>query len=101
MLAMKKRGLMLFVCLCATQAQAQLWRDYKCFVRDTTDTAWVHLFELDAAHEEQAFSALTDRYILDSFGHRLARVKKVVECVPLDVAFSSTTARQLDSVTPK
>lgn len=101
MLAMKKWGLMLFVCLCATQAQAQLWRDYKCFVRDTTDTAWVHLFELDAAQEEQAFSALTDRYILDSFGHRLARVKKVVECVPLDVAFSSTTARQLDSVTPK
>lgn len=101
MLAMKKWGLMLFVCLCATQAQAQLWRDYKCFVRDTTDTAWVHLFELDAAQEEQAASALTDRYILDSFGHRLARVKKVVECVPLDVAFSSTTARQLDSVTPK
>ena len=101
MLAMKKWGLMLFVCLCATQAQAQLWRDYKCFVRDTTDTAWVHLFELDAAQEEQAVSALTDRYILDSFGHRLARVKKVVECVPLDVAFSSITARQLDSVTPK
>ena len=100
MLAMKKWGLMLF-CLCATQAQAQLWRDYKCFVRDTTNTAWVHLFELDAAQEEQAVSALTDRYILDSFGHRLARVKKVVECVPLDVAFSSTTARQLDSVTPK
>ena len=101
MLAMKKWGLMLFVCLCATQAQAQLWRDYKCFVRDTTNTAWVHLFELDATQEEQAVSALTDRYILDSFGHRLARVKKVVECVPLDVAFSSTAARQLDSVTPK
>ena len=101
MLAMKKWGLMLFVCLCATQAQAQLWRDYKCFVRDTTNTAWVHLFELDATQEEQAVSALTDRYILDSFGHRLARVKKVVECVPLDDAFSSTTARQLDSVTPK
>ena len=98
---MKKWGLMLFVCLCAMQAQAQLWRDYKCFVRDTTGTAWVHLFELDAAQEEQAISALTDRSILDSFGQPLARIKTVVECVPLDVAFSSTAARQLDSVTPK
>ena len=98
---MKKWGFMLFVCLCATHAQAQLWRDYKCFVRDTTGTAWVHLFELDAAQEEQAISALTNRSILDSFGQPLARIKTVVECVPLDVAFSSTTARQLDSVTPK
>ena len=98
---MKKWGFMLFVCLSATYAHAQLWRDYKCFVRDTTGTAWVHLFELDAAQEEQAISALTDRSILDSFGQPLARIKTVVECVPLDVAFSSTTARQLDSVTPK
>jgi hypothetical protein len=98
---MKKCGFMLFVCLCATHAHAQLWRDYKCFVRDTTGTAWVHLFELDAAQEEQAISALTDRSILDSFGQPLARIKTVVECVPLDVAFSSTAARQLDSVTPK
>ena len=98
---MKKWGFMLFVCLCATHAHAQLWRDYKCFVRDTTGTAWVHLFELDAAQEGKAISALTDRSILDSFGQPLARIKTVVECVPLDVAFSSTAARQLDSVTPK
>lgn len=98
---MKKWGLLLLLCLCATQSHAQLWQDYKCFVRDTTGTAWVHLFELDAAQEEQAISALTDRSILDSFGQPLARIKTVVECVPLDVAFSSTTARQLDSVTPK
>ena len=98
---MKKWGLLLLLCLCATQSHAQLWRDYKCFVRDTTGTAWVHLFELDAAQEEKAISALTGRAILDGFGQPLARVKTVVECVPLDVAFSSTTARQLDSVTPK
>ena len=98
---MKKWGFMLFVCLCATYAHAKLWRDYKCFVRDTTGTAWVHLFELDAAQEGKAISSLTDRSILDSFGQPLARIKTVVECVPLDVAFSSTTARQLDSVTPK
>ena len=98
---MKKCGFMLFVCLCASHDPAPLRRDYKCFVRDTTGTAWVHLFELDAAQEEQAISALTDRSILDSFGQPLARIKTVVECVPLNVAFSSTTARQLDSVTPK
>jgi hypothetical protein len=98
---MKKWGLMLFVCLCAMQAQAQLWRDYKCFVRDTTGTMWVHLFELDAAEAAHAISALTDRSILDSFGQPLAHIKTVVECVPLDAAFSSTTAQQLDSVTPK
>jgi hypothetical protein len=97
----KKWGFMLFFGLCVTHAHAQLWRDYKCFVRDTTGTAWVHLFELDAAREAQAISALTDRSILDSFGQPLARIKTVVECVPLKVAFSSTTARQLDSVTPK
>ena len=98
---MKKGRLLLLLCLCATQSHAQLWRDYKCFVRDTTGTAWVHLFELDAAQEEKAISALTGRAILDGFGQPLARVKTVVECVPLDVAFSSTTARQLDGVTPK
>ena len=98
---MKKWGLMLFICLCATQARAQLWRDYKCFVRDTTGTAWVHLFELDAAEAAHAISVLTDRSILDSFGQPLAHIKTVVECVPLDAAFSSTTAQQLDSVTPK
>jgi hypothetical protein len=98
---MKKWGFMLFVCLCATHAHAQLWRDYKCFVRDTTGTAWVHLFELDAAEAAHAISALTDRSILDSFGQPLAHIKTVVECVPLDAAFSSTTAQQLDSVTPK
>ena len=98
---MNKWGFMLAVCLCATRAHAQLWQDYKCFVWDTTGTAWVHLFELDAAQEEQAISALTDRSILDSFGQPLARIKTVAECVPLDGAFSSTTARQLDSVTPK
>ena len=49
---MKKWGLMLFLCLCATHTHAQLWRDYKCYVLDTTDTAWVHIFELDAAQEE-------------------------------------------------
>jgi len=47
---------------------------------------WVHLFELDAEQEKQAISALTDRSILDSFGQPLARVKTVVECVPLDAA---------------
>ena len=98
---MKQYGLMFFVCLFATHAHAQLWRDYKCFVWDTNGTAWVHLFELDAAQEEQAISALTGRAILDGFGHPLARVKTVMECVPLDIAFSSVTARQLDSVTPK
>ena len=98
---MKKWGLMLFLCLCATHTHAQLWRDYKCYVRDSNDTEWVHILELDAAQEEQAVSALTDRYTLNSLGRPLARIKKVLECVPLDVAFSSTTARQLDSVTPK
>ena len=45
---MKKWGLILFVCLCTSPAHAQLWRDYKCFVRDASGTEWVHLFELDA-----------------------------------------------------
>lgn len=98
---MKKWGLILFVCLCASPAHAQLWRDYKCFVRDASGTAWVHLFELDAEQEKQAIRALTDRSILDSFGQPLARVKRVMECVPLDAVFSSTAAQQLDSVTPK
>ena len=98
---MKKWGLLLLLYLCATQSHAQLWQDYKCFVRDTTGTAWVHLFEIDAAQKDQAISALTGRAILDGFGQPLARVKTVVECLPLDAAFSSTTARQLDNVAPK
>ena len=98
---MRHWGLLFFVFFCSASAHAQVWRDYKCFVRDTNNTAWVHLFELNAAREEQAISALTDRFILDSFGQPLARIQTVVECVPLSMAFSSTAARQLDSVTPK
>ena len=48
---MKKWGLILFVCLCTSSAHAQLWRDYKCFVRDASGTEWVHLVELDAEQE--------------------------------------------------
>ena len=86
---------------CSLCADAQQWSDYKCYVVDTEGGQWVHLFELDPQNLPAELAALPGRFILDSFGHTLAEVREVKDCVLVDASFSSLEARTLDDNTPK
>ena len=93
-------ALIMFLMFSSFEARADKWRDYKCYVSDMDGQMWVHIFELDARYWDAGKAAVNGKFILDSFGRRLAQVREVRECVPVDKVFVSFDARRLEDATP-